>query len=80
MEKLPYIWAELPHAMEFEQALTADDFLARRTWLIYDAPHRGAEVLDEVVRRMGDALGWDEARRQRERERYQHELSLLAGS
>ncbi len=76
---LPYIWAELPHAIELENCLTADDFLQRRTWLVYEAPHRGAEVLDEVVRRMGDLLGWDEARREQETARYQHELGLLAG-
>ena len=76
---LPYVWAELPHAVELENCLTADDFLARRTWLIYEAPHRGAEVLDEVVRRLADLLGWDAARCEKERARYLHELSLLAG-
>jgi glycerol-3-phosphate dehydrogenase len=79
VEGLPYIWAELPHAIEFEQAITADDFLSRRSWLIYDAPQRGKEVLDEVANRMGDLLGWDAERRQRERERYLEELSILAG-
>ncbi|MGH2543779.1 MAG: glycerol-3-phosphate dehydrogenase/oxidase, partial [Ardenticatenaceae bacterium] len=59
---LPYIWAELPHAVQFEQCLTAEDFLARRTWLIYDAPQRGAEVLDEVIQRMAALLGWDASR------------------
>ncbi len=76
---LPYIWAEMYHAIEFEQALTADDFLSRRSWLIYDAPERGKEVLDEVVRRMGDALYWDDATCTRERQRYLDELSILAG-
>ncbi len=79
IEGLPYIWAELDHALNFEFCLTADDFLARRTWLIYDAPYRGKEVLDEVVQRMARKLGWDEARCDTERQRYLHELSLLAG-
>lgn len=77
---LPYIWAELDHAIEYELCLTADDYLARRSWLIYEAPQRGAEVLDEVVERMGARVGWDEARRAREQERYLHTLSLLAGN
>ena len=76
---LPYIWGELEHAIIYEMALTASDFLARRTWLIYEAPERGKEVLDDVVRRMGDVLGWDEARRARERQRYLDEISILAG-
>ncbi|MBA3534375.1 MAG: glycerol-3-phosphate dehydrogenase/oxidase [Ardenticatenales bacterium] len=79
IEGMPYIWAELPHAVENEQCLTADDFLARRSWLIYEAPHRGREVLDEVVRRLSTLLGWDEPRCARERQRYEHELSLLVG-
>jgi glycerol-3-phosphate dehydrogenase len=76
---LPYIWAELAHAIDYEMCVTADDFLARRTWLIYEAPHRGAEVLDDVVEAMGEAMGWEQARRQQERERYRHQLSLIAG-
>ncbi|MDQ4077420.1 MAG: glycerol-3-phosphate dehydrogenase/oxidase [Chloroflexota bacterium] len=80
VEGLPYIWAELPHAIEYEMCLTADDFLARRTWLIYEAPKRGAEVLDEVISRMGDMLDWDDERREAERQRYQHELDLVVGS
>lgn len=79
IEGLPYIWAELPHAVEFEQCLTADDFLARRTWLIYEAPHRGAEVLEEVVQRLAALLNWDVARCEQERSRYQRELALGVG-
>lgn len=76
---LPYLWAELHYAVGCELCLTADDFLARRTWLIHEAPRRGAEVLDEVVSRMAVMLGWDEARCAAERQRYLHELSLLVG-
>jgi glycerol-3-phosphate dehydrogenase len=79
VEGLPYIWAELVHAVHYEQCLTASDFLARRTWLIYEAPRRGAEVLDEVIQRMAPLLEWDSPRCEQERREYLHSLNLLAG-
>ena len=77
---LPYIWSELEHAIIYEMALTPSDFLARRTWLIYDAPHRGQEVLDELVHRMGNVMGWNDQRRAVERQRYLDEIGILAGN
>lgn len=56
VEGLPYIWAEVPHAIENEMALTVRDVLERRLHLLYEAPDGGmgvaAQVSQEVDRRL----------------------------
>lgn len=61
--------AEVVFGIRFEQAVHAQDVLARRTMLGLDAD-LGLGVLDDVVELMGDELGWSPSRREQERSEY----------
>lgn len=58
----PEIWAEVVHAVEREMALRLADVLIRRLHLFYEDAGHGASVAPPVARRMGELLGWDQAR------------------
>lgn len=57
---LPYLRAEVPHAVRREMALTVEDVLRRRTHLFYEAPDGGMEAARWVAERMAEhpGLGW----------------------
>ncbi len=55
---LPYIWAELPYALEYEMALTLSDFLFRRTRIGYHDWDQGIAVSRHVAEAMAKRLGW----------------------
>jgi len=61
-----YLEAEIVHAATHEGALHLDDALARRTHVAMEAPDRGLEAAGRAAELMGEALGWDGARRARE--------------
>jgi glycerol-3-phosphate dehydrogenase len=62
---LPFVKAEIVHAVESEMALTLEDVVRRRMPLVVLArPDR--RVLEEIARLAGEVLGWDEGRRARE--------------
>ena len=50
------------------------DLLERRIRLAYFAPGQGERVLPRIAATVGDALGWDEARRAEEASGYRDEL------
>jgi glycerol-3-phosphate dehydrogenase len=60
---LPFVWAEVDFNVLDEQALTLEDFFARRTQLLLRDPQGCLEVADAVADRMGALLGWDDATR-----------------
>jgi glycerol-3-phosphate dehydrogenase len=62
---------EIVHAATHEGALHIDDVLTRRTRLYLEAGDRGLVAARHAARLMGDALGWDDARRDAEVTRYQ---------
>ncbi|HEX5726062.1 MAG TPA: glycerol-3-phosphate dehydrogenase/oxidase, partial [Longimicrobiaceae bacterium] len=68
VEGHPYVWAEVPHAVRSEMALTLEDVLVRRLHLFYEAADGGLSVAGEVAARMAaeEGLGWsaDETARQ----------------
>ncbi|HID87623.1 MAG TPA: glycerol-3-phosphate dehydrogenase, partial [Anaerolineae bacterium] len=76
VEGLPYIWAELPHAIQVEMALTLDDFLVRRTHIIYEAEDQGVSRAGEVAERMAPLLGWGPREVERQVERYAEQVAL----
>ncbi|MBI4330333.1 MAG: hypothetical protein HY673_03520, partial [Chloroflexi bacterium] len=55
---LPYLWAEVPHAIQYEMALTLSDFMIRRTHLIYEEKSQGLEQAPGIAARMAYLLGW----------------------
>ena len=70
LEPLPgaddYIGAEVVYAATHEGALHLDDVLARRTRISIEAWDRGVSAAPVAAALMGSALGWDEARVERE--------------
>jgi len=61
-----YIGAEVVYAATHEGALHLDDVLARRTRISIEAWDRGVAAAPVAARLMGEALGWDAARVERE--------------
>jgi glycerol-3-phosphate dehydrogenase len=57
---------EVAYAVREEMAMTLEDFLERRARLFLWDVHNGLTVAPEAARWMGDLLGWDDARQQRE--------------
>ncbi len=62
---LPYIRAEVDHAVEEEGALSVTDVLARRTQILLRDPQQGLEIAPAVADRMASLLGWSEDERER---------------
>lgn len=65
-----YMLAELKYASSHEGALHLDDVLARRTRISIEAWDRGVSAAPVAAELMGEVLGWDTARREREIETY----------
>jgi glycerol-3-phosphate dehydrogenase len=74
--KAPVLRGEARLAVEHEMALTLEDFLDRRTSLLLFSDDQGRACVDAGAAVLGQCLGWDDARRDTERERY---LSLARG-
>ena len=64
--KYPFINAEIDYAIDNEYAMTATDFLARRTRLAFLDVEEAVRCLPVVVEKMGVKFGWDEERVDRE--------------
>jgi glycerol-3-phosphate dehydrogenase len=62
---LPYVWAEVVHAVRREEARELADVLVRRVPIFRDAADQGLGAADQVAALMGAELGWDDARRAR---------------
>jgi glycerol-3-phosphate dehydrogenase len=72
---LPYVRAEVVHAVRYEMARTVDDVLARRTpirWL--DAP-ASAEAAADVARLMAPDLGWSDEEAAAQAEAYRRSVA-----
>ncbi len=61
-----YLEAEAVHAASHEGALRLEDVIARRTHVAMEVPDRGLAAAPRVAELMGEVLGWDAARRERE--------------
>lgn len=61
--------AELKFTLNHEQVVHADDFLVRRTGMLFFDIHRMGRVKEEVIHAMAVALGWDTSRVEAERMR-----------
>ena len=73
---LPYVWAELPHAVYHEMALSLCDFMIRRTHIICEDPSQGLDQAPAVAERMGALLGWSDEEKERQLAAYRHEVEL----
>ena len=63
IDGFPYLEAEVAWAVEQELAMSVDDVLARRIRLAPEVRDRGEAIAPRVAAIVGDALGWDDARR-----------------
>jgi glycerol-3-phosphate dehydrogenase len=72
MEGHPYVWAEVPHAVRAEMALTLEDVLIRRLHLFYEAADGGMHLAERMARRMAaePGIGWTDAEVARQVDRY----------
>lgn len=73
---LPYLMAEVLHAIQHEMALTLSDVLIRRTHVIYEARGGGLEQARAVAELMAPRLGWDAAEVERQVADYAAEAAL----
>jgi glycerol-3-phosphate dehydrogenase len=63
---LPYVKAQIIHAVRHQMAITLKDFMVRRTRILYEAPDGGLGAAPEVARLMAAEQGWDQARVEKE--------------
>jgi glycerol-3-phosphate dehydrogenase len=77
VESQPYLWAEIPHAVGAEMALTLEDVLRRRLHLFYDVEDGGMSVAREVADRMAGepGVGWDADRVENEVASYEEAVA-----
>lgn len=58
VDQLPYILAEVRHAVEHEAAMTLSDVLVRRMHIAFETRDNGRAVARHVAPYMAQALGW----------------------
>jgi glycerol-3-phosphate dehydrogenase len=73
---LPYLWAEVDHALNEEMVLTLSDMLVRRIPLIHAVRDQGLSVAPTVAARMARPLGWDQAQTAAQIDSYKHQVDL----
>jgi glycerol-3-phosphate dehydrogenase len=69
--ELPYLWAEVVHAIQFEHAREVADVLMRRVPLFRQARDQGLGAAPLVAASLGEILGWSSSRRQSSLEAYE---------
>lgn len=72
----PEVLAQVDWAVERELAATVCDVMIRRTQLFYRDLDQGLGAAVAVAGRMAELLGWDEATKARELQRYADEVAL----
>jgi glycerol-3-phosphate dehydrogenase len=65
-EGCPVLGAEVTFAARYEMALTLQDFIVRRTSLIWRYPVEAEAGAPEAARLMAKELGWDQVRQREE--------------
>jgi glycerol-3-phosphate dehydrogenase len=63
---LPYLWAEVDHAVEVDLARTLEDILVRRIPLGLRSRTQGLDVAERVADRVAARLGWSDPERSRQ--------------
>jgi glycerol-3-phosphate dehydrogenase len=69
--ELPYLWAEVVHAIQHEHAREVADVLMRRVPLFRQARDQGLAAAPLVAASLGEILGWSSARRQASLDAYE---------
>jgi glycerol-3-phosphate dehydrogenase len=74
---LPYIRAELHHAVEREMAMTLADVLVRRVHLAFETRDHGLSVAPDVATEIAPLLDWNDARIADEVARYRDDVAKI---
>ena len=77
---LPYLLAEVVHAVEHEMAVTLGDVLIRRLRLAYEMADHGRSAARVATAVLAGRLGWDNARAREELARYEGEVDRIFGT
>ncbi len=77
VDQLPYLVAEVAHAVERESACTLADVLVRRTHVAYETRDHGVGVAERIAPLMAALLGWSDAERDSALETYRAESTRL---
>jgi glycerol-3-phosphate dehydrogenase len=64
--ELPYLWAEVDHAIDVDLARTIEDILVRRVPLCLRSRDQGLAAAEKVADRMSARLNWSPAERARQ--------------
>jgi glycerol-3-phosphate dehydrogenase len=75
VQGLPYIRAEAVYATQHEMSVTLNDFLIRRTHVIYESKDGGLLQAGSLAAEMGARLGWSNIRMEHEVARYEQQVS-----
>jgi glycerol-3-phosphate dehydrogenase len=73
---LPYIRAEIPHAIQNEMAMTLSDWMIRRTHIMHEDGEQGLGCAPEVAALMAPYLKWDSAQIERQVQEYREQVKL----
>ena len=79
VRELPYLLAEVVHAVEREMALTLGDLLVRRLHIAYETADHGRAAARVATAVLAGRLGWDNARARTELARYEAEVTSIFG-
>ena len=74
---LPYLLAEVAHAVEREMACTLSDVLMRRTHVAFETRDNGRAAARRIAPLVGALLEWGEAEQSRQIERYDAEAERI---
>jgi glycerol-3-phosphate dehydrogenase len=73
---LPYIWAEVPFAVQNEMAMTLSDWMIRRTHIMHEDKGQGLGCASDVAAMMALYLGWDAVEVERQVQEYREQVRL----
>jgi glycerol-3-phosphate dehydrogenase len=76
---LPYIVAELHHAVEHEMSLTLGDLLIRRLQIAFETRDHGIAAAPGAARAVGPLLGWSAEEYERQLADYRAEVARIFG-
>jgi glycerol-3-phosphate dehydrogenase len=80
VRELPYLLAEVVHAVEREMATTLADVLVRRLHIAYESADHGRGAARVATAVLAGRLGWDNSRARVELERYESDVVRIFGS
>lgn len=75
-DDIPYIKAQVEHAVKGEMAITLSDFMIRRSHIYYEAERQGLGVAGKVAEIMGRSLDWSAEEKRRQIDDYRQIVSL----